>query len=69
MGAVGPLPWRAIHAYARQQGYRGELYEDFVDLLRALDQAYLEVLHQQMTQRAESQPSHSKPARRQLGHG
>lgn len=38
----GPIPWDAIDRYAERHGIADEEdYEDFVDMVRALDDAYL----------------------------
>ena len=37
----GAIPWTAIDAYATRHGLEGEEYEDFEDLVRVLDDAYL----------------------------
>lgn len=38
----GPIPWTAIAAYADRQGWVGEMLDDAVHLIRAMDAVILE---------------------------
>jgi hypothetical protein len=39
---AGPIPWTAINDYALRYGLCGDLFEDFVTFVRAIDDAFLE---------------------------
>lgn len=41
-GPPSHIPWRALHAYCAAHGLRGEAERSFVDVLKAMDDAYLE---------------------------
>jgi len=40
-GLPGPIPWTAINEYAIRHRFAGELFDDLVDLVRAVDAAFL----------------------------
>lgn len=37
----GPIPWSSLNAYAQAYGMTGEDYEDFMFLVRYVDNAYI----------------------------
>ena len=39
---VGFIPWIAIDTYAQRMGYMGANYDEFVELIRAMDEEYME---------------------------
>lgn len=39
-GVPLPIPWTAIDAYAMRHGFSGEMFDDLVDILRAMDDAF-----------------------------
>ncbi len=43
MGALGPIPWTAIDHYAVRQDYTDDpiLYDDFMYIIRQLDEEFL----------------------------
>lgn len=41
-GPPGHIPWRAMHAYCAAHGIRGVHERSFVDVLKAMDDVYLE---------------------------
>ncbi len=38
---LGPIPWTAIDRYAQRHGYEGDDFEYLVQMVRALDEAFL----------------------------
>lgn len=38
---LGPIPWSSMHTYAMAHGLTGEIYHDFMYLVRKLDTAYI----------------------------
>lgn len=43
MGAApGHIPWRAMHAYCAAHGIRGDEETHFIEVVKAMDDAYLE---------------------------
>jgi hypothetical protein len=44
MGPPGRIPWTAVDAYARTYGFRGDAYDDLVDIVMEVDTAYVEWL-------------------------
>lgn len=42
MGPPGHIPWRAMHEYCIAKRIRGEDEDMFVDVIKAMDDAYLE---------------------------
>lgn len=38
---VGRIPWSAMDMYCTRYFYRGEQYEEFIDIMESLDQAFL----------------------------
>lgn len=41
MGPPGRIPWSAIHRYATAYAYAGDDYEDLMDLIFAMDEAFM----------------------------
>lgn len=48
MGPPGHIPWRALHAYCQVHGIRGLHYHHFKEVVKAMDDAYLEYLAKKM---------------------
>lgn len=42
MGPPGHIPWQAMHAYCAANGLRGDEEAWFVDVIRAMDEVYME---------------------------
>ncbi len=42
MGGESPILFSALENYARVHGIAGQDFEDFIDLMRALDEVWLE---------------------------
>lgn len=40
-GVPGPIPWTAINEYAIRHRFAGEAFDDLVDIVRAVDTAFL----------------------------
>lgn len=40
--AYGPIPWTAINDYALRYGIEGEAFEEFVFMIRVIDDVYIE---------------------------
>lgn len=49
----GPIPWSAIDRYARRHGYEKEAFELLERLVRAQDDEFLTIMHEQDKQREE----------------
>lgn len=47
-GAPGLIPWRAMHAYCGAHGIRGVEERHFIEVLKAMDDAYLEHICKQL---------------------
>jgi hypothetical protein len=43
MAGAGPIPWQVMNSYAYQNGYGSDsiLYEDFMHLIREMDEEFL----------------------------
>lgn len=48
MGPPGHIPWRAMHAYCEAKGVRGDDQDSFVELVKAMDDTYLEHVSRQL---------------------
>lgn len=44
-GYVGPIPWTATDRYAERYGYRGDQYFTFVEIIRTMDDAFVNYLN------------------------
>ncbi len=53
--ASGPIPWTAVDRYAERHGYSGEGFEYLLQMIRAMDEAFLEHSRKNSQKAAESQ--------------
>lgn len=62
MGGVGPIPWTAIDLYAQRLGIGDDeiAYGDFVALIQALDDRFLEQKAQQLRSEREKASGSSR---------
>lgn len=44
MGPPGHIPWRAIYTYCQVHGIRGVQFDHFKEVVKSMDDAYLEHL-------------------------
>jgi hypothetical protein len=49
--SLGPIPWTAIHDYARAYGFDEEQTDDLIYYVRELDIAYLQYEHKKAKQK------------------
>lgn len=56
-GAPGNIPWRAMHAYCGSLGIRDDEERHVIEVIKAMDDAYLEHLCKQLKDKSD----HGKP--------
>jgi hypothetical protein len=55
---VGPIPWTALDRYASRHGVDDpDDFDEFVELITAMDQAYLDHCHEEQKRQAKAAPS------------
>ena len=63
MAGAGPIPWHVMDKYAERQGYLEDqvLYDDFIYLIRQLDEEFLADQVKRATETTSGKPGGVRP--------
>ena len=64
MGGAGAIPWSSIDRYAERHGFLEEGYLQFMEIMRHLDELWLNMMHEKQEKEKAKSKSSKSPARR-----